>query len=99
MPWANAPSAALAKQVEIDFGATGINTKIFTISDADVKATSFIIPVTSSSAPTGKDADELEMDELTYNVTPQSGQFLLRVEAVEGNIVADKFKVNYLINN
>ena len=93
------PKSTLVKHIEIDFGPLPIDMETFTISDTDVTVSSLVIPSTSSSAPTDKDADELEMDTLLYFVTPLSGQFLLRATPVEQNLVADKFKVDYLVSN
>jgi predicted acyl esterase len=55
-----------------------------------------IIPTLSGDAPTGKDADETEMDPLTFTTTAGTGSFTLRVSALSGS-VHDKFKVDYIV--
>jgi hypothetical protein len=89
--------AAVCRQVEIDFGATPILEKDFTITDAGVVAASIITMQLAYVAPTGKDLDELEFDSFDFRCAPGSGTFTLHARALEG-LVADKFKVNYSYN-
>src|ERR1700741_1143891 len=84
------------KQTEIDFGALPVSEASFTITDADVTATSKITGNIAYEAPTGKDLDEVEMDALDLKFAPGNGQFTLYVKGLEG-YVADKFKVNYQV--
>lgn len=98
MPYTPPAAAASVniKQTEIDFGTTPVFAAEFTITDADVSATSNLIAQVAYEAPTGKDLDELELDCLYLQCQPGAGQFVLRAEGMDGYI-ADKFKVNYLI--
>lgn len=86
-------------QVEIDFGATPLAYKIFTINDSDVVSSSYIIGEVAYDAPTGKDLDEIEMDNIVVkcgNCT--NGTFDMIINTTDGSYLADKFKINYLIN-
>ncbi len=84
------------KQVEIDFGSLPVSEKSFIVVDASVSPTSHVIGNVAYEAPTGKDLDELEMDELDLKFGPGSGQFTLYAIGEIG-YVADKFKVNYVV--
>lgn len=86
------------KQTEIDFGATPIRELSFTITDADIISTSRIIAILSYEAPTGKDQDELEMDDLSIKCSPGTGDFTMYVRALDDALVHDKFKINYMIS-
>lgn len=85
------------KQTEIDFGATPIDGTSFTITDPSVNPNSLILTVVSYDAPTGKDQDELEMDNLELRVSSGSGQFTLFAQSSDGSYLADKFKINYMV--
>ncbi len=85
------------KQTEIDFGVTPLAEKEVTVTDADVLVTSQLIAQAAYEAPTGKDLDELEMDDLQLRCQPGSGQFLMFIRTADGSYLADKFKINYLI--
>lgn len=93
----SASSAVAVKQTEIDFGATPVYAAEFVIVDADVSPTTQIVAQVAYEAPTGKDLDELEFDDLLLKATPGSGQFTLRATSVDGTYLHDKFKVNYVI--
>ncbi len=84
------------KQTEIDFGATPISEKSFTITDTSVLVTSQLIGNVTYEAPTDKELDELEMDSLDLKFAPGDGQFILYARGLDGYI-ADKFKINYLV--
>ena len=84
------------KQTEIDFGVTPVAELEFTIVDADVSPTSQLMGGVAYEAPTGKDLDELEMDQLDLKFAPDTGQFKLYVTGLTG-YVAGTFKINYLI--
>ncbi len=84
------------KQVEIDFGTLPVSEKLFTIVDASVTPTSHIVGTVAYEAPTGKDLDELEMDELDLKFGPGSGQFTLYATG-ENGYIADRFKINYVV--
>ena len=85
------------KQTEIDFGATPVAEGTFTITDASVLVTSQLLAQVAWEAPTGKDLDEIEMDDLSIRCKPAAGSFDMFIRAVDGSYLADKFKVNYLI--
>ena len=85
------------KQIEVDFGTTPIPNKIFTITDAGVSATSQLLAQTAYEAPTGKDLDEIEMDNLQIRCKPAAGSFDMYIEAADSSYLADTFKINYLI--
>lgn len=90
------PNVAIVAQTEIDFGATPISEASFTITDANVTASSKIVAMVAYVAPTGKDLDEIECDELDIKCGNGSGTFPMYVKGMEG-YVHDKFKINYII--
>ncbi len=85
-----------AFQAEIDFGSQPVAEAVFTISNPAVTSSSNISGNVAYVAPTGKDLDELEMDELDLKFGPGNGQFLLYARGRDG-YVSDKFKISYLI--
>jgi hypothetical protein len=87
----------IVKTTEIDFGSTPVMEATFTITDADIVSTSYIIGDIAYVAPTGKDLDELEFDSFDFRFVAGTGQCTLYAKALEG-LVADKFKINYVIN-
>ena len=89
-------SGAFVSQVEIDFGSLPVAEAKFIIADDAVNPTSHIMGGVAYASPTGKDLDELEMDELDLKFGPGSGQFILYARGCDGYI-ADKFKINYLV--
>lgn len=84
------------QQVEIDFGSLPVSEANFTITDPSVSPTSHIIGTVAYEKPTGKELDELEMDELDLKFGPGSGQFTLYAVG-ENGYIADKFKINYVV--
>lgn len=87
------------KQIEIDFGSTPIYEQIFTITDIDVIPSSTIIANMAYRAPTGKEIDECEMDELDIKCGPTiSGQFSMLIRSKDGSYLHDKFFINYIIS-
>lgn len=91
-------SVPLAKQVEVDFGATPVEDATFTVADDQVKTTSHIDCWLSGDTPTGKDADEIGMDALLIAATPLSaGNISIYVRGLEG-YVADTFKLDYVVH-
>jgi hypothetical protein len=96
--WA-APGASSTniKQTEVDFGATPVADGTFTVTDTDVSATSQLIAQVAYEAPTGKDLDEIEMDDLQIRCKPAAGSFDMYIKAADGSYLHDKFKINYLI--
>lgn len=82
-------------ETEIDFGTTPLAEQSFVITDAAITAGMKILASVSYDAPTGKDQDELEMDDLQLRAVAGSGNFTLYVKAADGSYLADKFKINY----
>lgn len=87
-------SSFTAKTVEVDFGVIPTNYKTFTIVDPSIFPTSLIFPTQSGAAPTGRSADENEMDPMIFSATPASGSFKLIASTKDGPVVG-KYKVNY----
>jgi len=85
-----------SKQIEIDFGSLPVQEQIFTITDPDVSPTSIIIAQVAYEAPTGKQLDEMTMDQIELKCGAGSGQFQMFAKGHDG-YVADKFKVSYTI--
>lgn len=90
-------AGAILAQTEIDFGATPLAESTFTIIDANVSPSSLITAQLAYEAPTGKDLDELEMDQLYMIAGPDSGQFSLFVRTLDGSYLAGAFKINYFV--
>lgn len=90
-------SSTNIKQTEVDFGATPVADGTFPITDGDVSGTSQIIASVAYEAPTGKDLDEIEMDDLIIRCGNGTGTFNMFITAADGSYLADKFKINYLI--
>lgn len=84
------------RQVEVDFGPLPVSEMSFLITDPSVTPTSHIVGTVAYEAPTGKDLDELEMDELDLKFAPGSGQFTLYAVG-ENGYIADRFKINYVV--
>lgn len=89
--------APTINQVEVDFGALPLSDATFTIVDASVVPSSHILAQVAWEAPTGKDLDEIEMDDLQLRAQPGTGQFKLFVRTADGSYLADRFKINYLV--
>jgi hypothetical protein len=85
-------------QVEIDFGALPIASKEFTIVDSSINSTSNIIATVAYDAPTGKDLDEVTMDNLQLRCgQSSSGSFKMFINTADGSYLADKYKINYTV--
>lgn len=90
-------SGATATEVEVDFGASPIVEKKFTVSDGSVTGTSKIVVSMSASAPTGKSEDDNELDPVFFQAgNPGSGSFDLIGRALCGPIVG-KVKAVYMV--
>lgn len=83
------------KICEIDFGAVGLSEKSFTVADAGIVPSMNIVCSVSYAAPTGKDQDELTMDDLQLRAVAGTGNFTLYVRAADGSYLAGTFKINY----
>jgi hypothetical protein len=84
----------ITKQIEIDFGTSPTNYKTFTVYDSDVTVSSLIFPTQAGNAPTGRSADENEMDPIIFSAVPDTGKFLLIASSKDGPVVGN-YKVNY----
>lgn len=97
--WKNTPASGTGSvtgvEVELDFGTVATRAQSFTISDALVSATSLIIMTTSGNAPTGRSADETQMESFTVSCLPSLGSFNATINSLQGAVVG-KYKFNYL---
>ncbi len=85
-------------QTEVDFGATPIAEQKFTITDAAATISSKIMATLAYDAPTSKDLDEVEMDDLIIKCgNATAGFFEMFIRAVDGSYLSGKFKINYII--
>ena len=85
------------KQVEIDFGnALYQNSKRFTFSDTKAVIGKPIVVSYSYDKPTGKDDDEVEMDDLIIRGKCNNGTIDLFVTSLYGTVYG-KFKINYFL--
>ena len=89
--------SAAVKQVEVDFGATPTDSLTYTVTDASVTTSSKIMAEVAYVAPTGKDLDEIEMDDIQVSCGNGSGTFNMFIRAADGSYLADKFKINYVV--
>jgi len=87
-------SIYITKQIEVNFGTNPTNYKTFTVYDPDVTVNSLLFPTQAGNAPTGKSADENEMDPIIFSATPYNGSFTLIASSKDGPIVGN-FKINY----
>lgn len=92
-------SAALNPRgrVEVDFGTTPVGEATFTVIDSSVTAGSHIIAQVAWEAPTSKDLDEMEMDDILLRCAPDAGQFTIFARATDRSYLHDKFKINYVV--
>lgn len=84
------------RQVEIDFGSLPVEQADFVIADAGVNLASVISGSVAYEAPTGKDLDELEMDDLQLRFGAGSGQFTINARGNAG-YVEGTFKINVVL--
>lgn len=94
--WVIFPRGPIAKQTEIDFGSLPISEARFMVVDNDVNIASHVTGSIAYEAPTGKDLDEVEMDQIDIIFGSGVGQLSIYARGMEGYL-HDKFKVNYLI--
>jgi hypothetical protein len=94
---AGAGGSANIKTTEIDFGAVPTNYGIFSIADADVSAGSNIGIWLSMEAPTGRDADEAEVEPMVCQATNMASGTFDAVVQVHDGPVEGKYKLNHLV--
>lgn len=85
------------KQTEVDFGDMPVSNATFIIIDSSVNINSMLIAQVAMVAPTGKDVDEITMDNLQIRCAPSGGTFEMYIETADGSYLADKFKINYTV--
>jgi hypothetical protein len=90
-----ASGAFTVTETEIDFGTTPVSEASFTVTVVGMTTAHKILTSVSYATPTGKDQDELEMDDLQLRAVAGTGDFALYVRAADGSYLADKFKINY----
>lgn len=87
---------AYITEVEIDFGPIPRSDGFFVVLDPRVKLGAHILAEVAYKAPTGKDLDEIEMDDLEIRAgAPSDGVMNLFIHAADGSYLHDKFRVNY----
>lgn len=86
----------IAKQAEIDAGATPLDEVEVVVSDTDITAASHVFASVSFDTPTGKDADDVPMDTYVVLAYEAAGQVTMRLRSLDGP-VHDKYLINYLI--
>jgi hypothetical protein len=90
--------ATSISQTEVDFGTTPLAEQTFTITDVAATIGSKIMATVAYDAPTGKDLDEIDMDDLVIKCgNATSGFFNMFIKSNDGSYLADKFKINYII--
>lgn len=94
--WQTPTASVSITQVEIDIGATPVASATLTIADATVSASSKLMGQIAYVAPTGKDLDELEMDDIQLLLAPGNKEVDIFIRGLEGYI-ADKFVINYVV--
>lgn len=98
IPAGSGGGAANIKQIEVDFGVTPISEQTFTITDAEALISSQLMATLAYEAPTGKELDELELDDsFSIICAPAAGSFNMKIHSIDGTYLHDKFKINYLI--
>ncbi|MBA3758925.1 MAG: hypothetical protein H0X07_00160 [Gemmatimonadales bacterium] len=94
---APAGGSASITQVEVDWGEAPARCKTFTVTDATVSVSSQIIINQSGEAPTGRQADENEMEAIICRAVPGAGQFTVYADAMDRQLVRGLYKLNYLV--
>lgn len=88
--------SATITEAEIDFGAAAVKEKTFTITDGTITTLSKIVVLQSGKAPTGRSADENELDNISFRAQPLAGTFNLYANCTTGR-VSGKYKINYMV--
>lgn len=89
--------SVITKQVEVDFGSAPVfGQKIFSVVDPDAKEGSLVVPTIAYVAPTGKELDELELDDFSIKGRSLSGTVELLIASLTG-AVSGNFKINYTL--
>ncbi len=87
-----------SKQVEIDFGTVAKKSYSGTFADAVVTAGQRVRISQAGDAPTGRQADENEMEHFVANArVATNGVITVNVQALSGSNLQGKFKLNYAV--
>lgn len=86
-------------RTEIDFGSTPVDSGTFTITDSRVTPKSRILAQAAYEAATGRDLDEVEMDDLSLRCGPATGSFTLLARSFDGSYLEGKYHVFYMVSN
>jgi hypothetical protein len=73
-----------------------VQSATFTITDSNVQATNFVLPVQAGIAATGRQVDENDMDKMSLVAIVGTGQFTLYAEGRDGPL-SGKYKIGYQI--
>lgn len=84
------------REALIDFGASALKHKTFTVTDADVAPGMLILVGHSAEAAPGRDQDENEMDTLFLRAVAGTGEFTVYATA-HPNRVSGAFYINYVL--
>ena len=91
------PGGVTIVQTEVDFGATPISDKEFTITDASVTGASVIMVSPAYEDTTNNTADEIIAAGLICAAgKPGTGSFTLTVASTT-DLLSGKYKINYLV--
>lgn len=82
------------REIEVDFGTAPTESRTVTVTVADALVTHQVLAVQSGVAPTGRSADENEMDPLLISGRATNGSVVFNIKALDGPVVG-KFKINY----
>lgn len=96
--WRRIPDTATSfKEVEIDLGATPVRDALVNTVDAAVTTGSIIMFNLSGKAPTGKDTDDVWMDNIVLQAEPKAGSIDWRIRDSADEHIAGAFKINYVV--
>jgi hypothetical protein len=94
----NGVAIGVITQTEVDFGATPVSEASFNVTHSGATASTKVIAFVSYEAPTGKDLDEIEMDDLIIRgAGTGTNQLTFYIKSDDGSYLHDKFKINYII--
>lgn len=86
----------IVNEVEVNFGYPPMRESTFIITDAAVTPASRILAQQSGAAPTGKNADDNEMEKFVCTARAGAGSFMLHCAVIEGIRLAGRYRVSYL---
>lgn len=74
------------KAIEVDFGSSGVSSKTFTITDAEVLSNFNVIAQPSGKPATGRVGNDFSVEAIQCTTVPGSGSFVLHVVVLNGHI-------------